>query len=542
MRINQISRLYHHFRKWWLGMVDTVDHQAILTQVDEDGAPAYSYAFMVTISAGIAMIGLLLNSPAVIIGAMLVSPLMGPIVLSGISLSTLNYTSARKGAISLIVGIFLALAIAILIVWASPITDATAEILARTRPNLFDLVVAILSGLAGGYAVIRGRGGAIVGVAIATALMPPLTVVGYGVATAQWTLARGATLLFVTNMLAIALSVAFVATWYGFGRRGLRRKLVWQSGIALLILIPLAVPLVLSLQTIAHETYISTAARQVLDSALSDSKSDSRIVQFQPIFRKNAMPVIDVILVTQATQNDLAQKTSSHLSALLGEKIQYHIDQIVVNDVRKLESPPSAIANPIQTGYMAVPQPNFGDTFRKSFPLETEHIDVDENTKGIRVFPRPGASADILSLYRLEKALVVRFPGWKIAVIPPAQALPQLYYDPNQTMLNGTETEKLQAIIWALQAWKVGTLSVVGHASTLGRAAANIQRAAKRADEIAGRLKHAGFEVTQSHEYPVSRQRNLERQLGYGAFRTVDITLSNNLSDVAQSSKGTAPH
>ncbi|MHB1245405.1 MAG: DUF389 domain-containing protein [Sulfuriferula sp.] len=540
MRINQISRLDHRFKKWWVGMVETVHHQTILTQVDEDGAPTYSYAFMVTISAGIAMIGLLLNSPAVIIGAMLISPLMGPIVLSGISLSTLNYASARKGAQSLIVGVFLALAITILIVWASPITDATAEILARTRPNLFDLVVAILSGLAGGYAVIRGRGGAIVGVAIATALMPPLAVVGYGVATAQWTLARGATLLFVTNMLAIALSVAFVATWYGFGRRGLRRELVWQSGIALLILIPLAVPLVLSLQTIAHETYISSSARQVLDDVLKDSKSDSRIVQFQPVFRKNTLPVIDVILVTQATQTDLVKNADNHLAALLGEKVQYRIDQIVVNDVRKLESPPSAIANPIQTGYMATSQPNFSDTFRKSFPLETEHIDVDENAKIMRIFPKPGAGADILSLYRLEKSLMDRFPGWKIAIVAPAQPLPQLYYDPNQTVLAGTETEKLQAIIWTLQAWKVHAVSVVGHASTLGRTATNQRRAAKRADEISKLLKNAGFEVTQSHAYPMPHQRNQERQLGYGAFRSVDITLSNNLRATIQASGSVA--
>ena len=542
MRINQISRLDRRFKKWWVSMVETVHHQTILTQVDEDGAPTYSYAFMVTISAGIAMIGLLLNSPAVIIGAMLVSPLMGPIVLSGISLSTLNYATARKGAQSLIVGICLALAIAILIVWASPITDATAEILARTRPNLFDLVVAILSGLAGGYAVIRGRGGAIVGVAIATALMPPLTVVGYGVATAQWTLARGATLLFVTNMLAIALSVAFVATWYGFGRRGLRRKLVWQSGIALLILIPLAVPLVLSLQTIAHETYISSSARQVLDDVLRDSKSDSRIVQFQPVFRKDAMPVIDVILVTQAIRNDLVKNADNRLATLLGEKVQYRIDQIVVNDVGKLASPPSAIANPIQTSYVAAPQPNFGDTFRKSFPLETEHIDVDESAKIMRIFPKPGAGADIPSLYRLEKALMLRFPGWKIAMVPPAQSLPQLYYDPNQSLLNATETEKLQAIIWTLQAWKIRALDVVGHASTLGRAAANQRRAAKRADEISRLLINAGFEVTQSHEYPVPHQRNLERQLGYGAFRSVDITLSNNLRAATQASGNVASH
>lgn len=280
----------------------------------------------------------------------------------------------------------------------------------------------------------------------------------------------------------------------------------------------------------------------MLDDVLKDSKSDSRIVQFQPVFRKDTMPVIDVILVTQAIQNDLVKNADKRLATLLGEKVQYRIDQIVVNDVGKLASPPSAIANPIQTSYVAAPQPNFGDTFRKSFPLATEHIDVDESAKIMRIFPKPGAGADILSLYRLEKALMVRFPDWKITIVPPAQPLPQLYYDPNQTVLSSIETGKLQAIIWALQAWKVRTLSVVGHASTRGRTAANQQRAAKRAGEISKLLKIAGFEVMQSHEYPVPHQRNQERQLGYGAFRTVDVTLANNLREATQASGSVAPH
>ncbi|MES2366454.1 MAG: OmpA family protein [Pseudomonadota bacterium] len=127
-------------------------------------------------------------------------------------------------------------------------------------------------------------------------------------------------------------------------------------------------------------------------------------------------------------------------------------------------------------------------------------------------------------------------------MVPPAQSLPELYYDPNQPVLAGTETEKLEAIIWALQAWKIRALDVVGHASTLGRAAANQRRAAKRADEISRLLINAGFEVTQSHEYPVPHQRNLERQLGYNAFRSVDITLSNNLRAATQASGNVASH
>lgn len=109
------------------------------------------------------------------------------------------------------------------IVLLSPVQDATPEILVRTRPNRFDLVAAVLSGAAGGYATVRRRAGAVVGVAIAAALMPPLAVAGYGLATSQWSIARGAALLFVTDMVAISATAALVAGWYGFGRGGIRR-------------------------------------------------------------------------------------------------------------------------------------------------------------------------------------------------------------------------------------------------------------------------------------------------------------------------------
>jgi uncharacterized membrane protein len=93
----------------------------------------------------------------------------------------------------------------------------TAEILARTRPNLFDPLVALFAALAGTFAIIRGRGGTIVGVAIATALMPPLAVVGYGLAAWNMPVLSGSLALFVTNCMTIAPSATIMARVYGFG-------------------------------------------------------------------------------------------------------------------------------------------------------------------------------------------------------------------------------------------------------------------------------------------------------------------------------------
>ena len=129
---------------------------------------------MTMMSAGIAVLGLLLSSPAVVIGAMLISPLMNPILGLGFSLALFDFAELRRSLSALAIGATAALLFTAFIVLVSPLKAPTAEILARTRPNLFDLLVALFAALAGTFAIIRGRGETIVGVAIATALMPPL--------------------------------------------------------------------------------------------------------------------------------------------------------------------------------------------------------------------------------------------------------------------------------------------------------------------------------------------------------------------------------
>ena len=122
----------------------------------------------------------------------------------------------------------MAIALCSVIVFFSPIQTITDEIAARTRPHLFDLLVALFSGMAGAYAMIRGRAGAIVGVAIATALMPPLAVIGFGLASANWPAFGGALLLYVTNLFTIALTAWAMARLYGF--RSSMRSVVNASG------------------------------------------------------------------------------------------------------------------------------------------------------------------------------------------------------------------------------------------------------------------------------------------------------------------------
>jgi uncharacterized hydrophobic protein (TIGR00271 family) len=158
----------------------------------------------------IASIGLNTNSTAVIIGAMLVSPLMGPILGLGLGMAIASRRMIRVSAQNLVFAVFISLLVATLYFVVSPFQDPTSEILSRTAPNLLDLLVAIAAAFAGVVAMnSTSLAGAVPGVAIATAIMPPLCASAYGIAHGDWKIALGAFYLFFVNAFAIAV-VAFL--------------------------------------------------------------------------------------------------------------------------------------------------------------------------------------------------------------------------------------------------------------------------------------------------------------------------------------------
>lgn len=179
-----------------------------------------TYWLQVLFAAGIATLGLVLNSPAVIIGAMLISPLMGPILANGMAFAAGDVVLAVRAIASLSLSCFIAVTFAMALIWIMPFKEQTPEIMARTQPNALDLVIALFSGLLGSIATTkepRGVVTSIPGVAIAVALMPPLCVVGYGMGLALsinpvdgWPIARGGALLFFTNLTAITLMAMLV--------------------------------------------------------------------------------------------------------------------------------------------------------------------------------------------------------------------------------------------------------------------------------------------------------------------------------------------
>ncbi|MDQ2762433.1 MAG: DUF389 domain-containing protein, partial [Pseudomonadota bacterium] len=321
-RLERIS-LY----RWWRrAVVGRVDHEAVVGRIFEESGWSPRYAFMTMMSAGIAVLGLLLSSPAVVIGAMLISPLMNPILGFGFSLALFDFAELRRSLKALAIGASVAIAFTALIVAISPLQAPTAEIVARTRPNLFDLAVALFAALAGSFAIIRGRGETIVGVAIATALMPPLAVVGYGIATHNLPVGAGAFALFVTNFVTIALAATAMARFYGFGHHLSRRQTWMQTLLLLLVFVAMAIPLGISLNKIGREAVAVSQARFVLSEKFG---AKSRVTQLDLDFTAAPLVVRAVVITPRGGM----QKTSTIQSALeeaLDRPVRLSLDQILL--------------------------------------------------------------------------------------------------------------------------------------------------------------------------------------------------------------------
>ena len=193
----------------------------------------------------VSSIGLNVNSTAVVIGAMLISPLMGPIVGMGYGLAVGDTALIRQAVRNIIIFVVISLITATLYFLLTPLKGAQSELLARTQPTLWDVLIAFFGGSAGIVALTRKEGGnAIPGVAIATALMPPLCTAGYGLAHGNWHYFLGASYLFGINCVFIAFSTLLFSKLLKLPRRGLvtesKRRLqsIFITVVVLAVMIP----------------------------------------------------------------------------------------------------------------------------------------------------------------------------------------------------------------------------------------------------------------------------------------------------------------
>ena len=222
----------------WIPQLDRDDRKKLLEQFNASATWSADFVIMMGLSTALASLGLLLNSTAVVIGAMLVAPLMTPLIGGGFAMVQGNVKLFRASLHAMSYGVFVGLTVSLIIGILTPSYDPTPEMASRGEVNILDLAVALFSGMAAAYATARPSIAAtLAGVAIAAALVPPLSVVGMSLAASRFHLAGMAIVLLIANLVTIMVGAAFVFQMMGV--KGARNETtpLWARRISLLLIV-----------------------------------------------------------------------------------------------------------------------------------------------------------------------------------------------------------------------------------------------------------------------------------------------------------------
>lgn len=426
--------------------------------VQEEGALSKSYMLMCGLSAGIAALGLLQSSTAVVIGAMLISPLMGPIASMGFGFASLDGRQIRDSARVIAVGAVIGILVSVVLTWISPIRNATPEIIARTDPTLLDLAVATLSGTAGAFATVWQRGATAIGVAIATALMPPLATLGYAIAVGNAAFVGGALLLFLTNLAAIAFSFALVARLSGAARPLAKVELnprYVAAGIAAFAI--LATPLGLQLYRVTREANTVALARRVIADELKIKRSS--IAQLEVKWPLRGKPEIDAVVIAPDYRNDAAQVVEKRLAASLDTSFQLNLQQVIASNL--LSQTRAIVDSAVERTVNGITRdvPPLSD-IRAALDLPTQAIWVDRAERTVQVVPIAAPDWTLADYHALEGKARAVGQGWTVNIIPPA---------PTSVVVPITVTDGVRQpdallgqVIWALGRWGLENVAVAG--------------------------------------------------------------------------------
>ncbi|BDA68575.1 hypothetical protein RIVM261_019900 [Rivularia sp. IAM M-261] len=256
--INSTSELIKNFLHQ---RVEAIELEQLQTELLEESTPSLAYLILTIGSCTIATLGLITNSAAVIIGAMVIAPLMLPIRGLAYGALTGNIILFRRGLIAIVLGTLLSIGLAYNLELLVKISAFDTEVLSRSKPTLLDLAIALTAGSISGYAKVKPEiSGSLVGTAIAVALMPPICVIGLGLAQANWSLSKGAAILYLTNLLGITL--ACMLTFLIMGYSPIKRAgtaLFWTLLLTSILLLPLSVSFAQLIQQTNLETSLKNA-------------------------------------------------------------------------------------------------------------------------------------------------------------------------------------------------------------------------------------------------------------------------------------------
>jgi uncharacterized hydrophobic protein (TIGR00271 family) len=312
----------------------------------------------------IASIGLNINSTAVIIGAMLISPIMGPVMGIGLGVGINDLQLVKKGAKNLLVATIIGILASTIYFLITPLHDAQSELLARTSPSIWDVFIAFFGGGAGMVAASRTeKSNVIPGVAIATALMPPLCTAGFGIATDNWLYFFGAIYLYFINSVFIAIATYLVARYLKINRQHLEDAANQKKAnryIILLVIITI-IPSIIMAYRIVEKSIFETSARKFVDEQFTYPNTQ---VVSKSYHYKGKDKFIEVLLIgkelNKKTIDSLTRNLSSykltgaHLIVRQGLNARHQIDlsqikESILEDVfNKIPKPDTVKLAPVK--------------------------------------------------------------------------------------------------------------------------------------------------------------------------------------------------
>ena len=299
-------------KRFFNALPDKTDETAIVEQISDGVTFRGANLWVLIFAIFIACLGLNLNSTAVIIGAMLISPLMGPIIGMGLAVGRADLELLKRSLTNYGVSTVISVLTAALYFQLTPLTEAQSELLARTSPTLYDVLIALFGGAAGILALSTGgKGNVIPGVAIATALMPPLCTAGYGLAMGEWSFFFGACYLFFINTVFIAL-----ATYVGVRLLQFKPKQFVDKGrlavvnryIAVIVVVTM-LPAVYMTTQIIRQSVFENHVKQFVKQELNHP--GTRILSEQA---DRETKTLDVVALGAALPNDMIEAARQRLA------------------------------------------------------------------------------------------------------------------------------------------------------------------------------------------------------------------------------------
>jgi len=428
----------------------------VIKELAPAASPGLDFFLLVVLSCSIATLGLITDSAAVIIGAMLLAPLMTPII--GIGMASITGDSRLlKGAVStLLKGVFLAILLAALVTLVNnylpiiSLQELPNEVMARTRPTPIDLVIALSGGLAAAYALTKPNlSAALPGVAIATALMPPLCTIGIGISLGRWDVAGGATLLFITNTVAIAFASALVFFLRGFGAsvkqetRRLPRSLFFSALLTAILLIPLTYYSLKFFSEASENKFIQSVVRQEVQNLGNAELVDVNINRIGD--------TVDMLLTLRTNTSISYQQVVSLQAAIVKDinlPVSLKVNQVFAERLDPLIPPTPTATSTITPTSTRGPSPTATNTPSATNTSTTAPTltATPTSTSTITDTPLPTFTPTATSTPALAEVVATVLPELKIYQTPGGPVIGTLHSGQVLKILYRSET--LNGLVW----------------------------------------------------------------------------------------------